>query len=131
MPALEEKQKYSFLIAKRSKFTFPEQRGFVILPSVTPRHTHLNICVLLIVTSVQVPISKGYSVSVFSVSYRRLKERCGTSPPIYRLIENMHNEAILVDYTCKLVSSQSATTTRRKKPVEKQAHLQKLWDEYM
>ena len=37
----------------------------------------------------------------------------------------------MVDYTCKLVSSQSATTTRRKKTVEKQAHLQKLWDEYV
>ena len=37
----------------------------------------------------------------------------------------------MVDYTCKLVSTQAATTTRRKKTVEKQAHLQKLWDEYV
>ena len=61
--------------------------------------------------------------------HRRLKESCGTYPPIYQLIDNLHREAILVDYTCKLVSTQSATTTRRKKTVEKQAHLQALWDE--
>ena len=34
--------------------------------------------------------------------HRRLKERCGTYPPIYKLVENLYREAILVDYTCKL-----------------------------
>ena len=47
--------------------------------------------------------------------HRRLKERCGTAPPIYRLIESLHSEALLVDYACKLVSTRAATTTRRKK----------------
>ena len=61
--------------------------------------------------------------------HRRLKERCGTYPPIYKLVENLYKEAILVDYTCRLISTQAATTTRRKKAVEKQAHLQALWDE--
>ena len=63
--------------------------------------------------------------------HRRLKERFGTSPPIYRLVKSIHNEAILVDYACKLVSTQSATTTRRKKTLEKQAHLEKLRDQYV
>ena len=46
------------------------------------------------------------------------------------LLEVLHDEAKLVDFTCKAISSSHVAMTRRKKTKETQAKVQKIWDEY-
>ena len=48
----QKKTKRSFLIAKRSKFTFPEQKGFVILPR-WPTQAHVLMHARFVVLSFQ------------------------------------------------------------------------------
>ena len=52
------------------------------------------------------------------------------SPPIYRLIDVLHDEAKLVNFTYKAISSAHVAMVRRKKSRDTQARLQKVWDEY-
>ena len=62
--------------------------------------------------------------------HRRLNSRCGEKPPIYKLIQFLHKEAILVDITCKLITCKTINMQRRKKTREAQAHVIDLWGQF-
>ena len=63
--------------------------------------------------------------------HRRLNTRCGSDhPPVYKLLEVFHDEAKLVTFTCKAISSDHVAMVRRKKTLEIQAKLQNIWNDY-
>ena len=64
--------------------------------------------------------------------HRRLNNRCraGEGTPLYKLLETVHDEARLVDYTCKLVGMQAQSLRRRQDTIKKQAALERLWEKY-
>ena len=64
--------------------------------------------------------------------HRRLNNRCraGEGTPLYKLLETVHDEARLVDFTCKLVGMQAPSMRRRQATKKKQAALDRLWEEY-
>ena len=63
--------------------------------------------------------------------HRKLNKRCVSDhPPIYKLLEVLYDEARLVDFTYKAISSAHVAMIRRKKSRETQAKVQNVWDDY-
>ena len=61
----------------------------------------------------------------------RLNTKChDRHPPIYSLIKLLYDEAKLVKFNCKLVSSQTVKVTRRKQTTDHNLYLKMLWDAY-
>ena len=60
--------------------------------------------------------------------HRRLNQRCGNHPPVYKLLKVLHDEARLVDITAKLVSNHGVCLHRKKQTKEAQARVLEIWD---
>ena len=62
--------------------------------------------------------------------HRRLNIRLGEKPPIYRLIQFLYRESILVDITCTLITCKTINMQRRKQTREGNAHILDLWSKF-
>ena len=62
----------------------------------------------------------------------RLNKRCESEhPQVYKLLEVLHDEAKLVNFTCTAISSSAhVAMIRRKRTRDIQAKLQKVWDQF-
>ena len=62
--------------------------------------------------------------------HRRLNHRCGDHPPVYKLLQFLHNEARLIDFTAKLVGNHGVCLQQRKHTKEAQARVLEMWEEF-